>query len=77
MRKRLKNNFRAAFCQFYIDDKLIEEGLEYTGFKIKKGLVDFSLKKLVERKKERPFEGKLHWAGDLEEMRDNRFEDIS
>ena len=34
-----------------IDDKLIEEGLEYTGFKTKKGLVDFALKKLVERKK--------------------------
>lgn len=63
-----------------IDDKLIEEGLEYTGFKTKKELVNFALKKLVERKKKKSIielEGKLHWAGDLEEMRNNRFEDIS
>lgn len=63
-----------------IDDKLIEEGLEYTGFKTKKELVNFALKKLVERKKRKSIielEGKLHWAGDLEEMRGNRFEDIS
>lgn len=63
-----------------IDDKLIEEGLEYTGFKTKKELVNFALKKLVERKKRKSIielEGKLHWVGDLEEMRGNRFEDIS
>ncbi|MCJ7715265.1 MAG: type II toxin-antitoxin system VapB family antitoxin [Anaerolineales bacterium] len=63
-----------------IDDKLIEEGLEYTGFKTKKELVNFALKKLVERKKKKSIielEGKRHWAGDLEEMRNNRFEGIS
>ena len=63
-----------------IDDKLIEEGLEYTGFKTKKELVNYALKKLVDRKKRKTIlelEGKLHWEGNLEEMRGNRFEDIS
>ena len=63
-----------------IDDKLIEEGMEHTGFKTKKELVNFALKELVERKKRKSItelEGKLHWKGDLEEMRSNRFEDIS
>ncbi|MCK4603591.1 MAG: type II toxin-antitoxin system VapB family antitoxin [Deltaproteobacteria bacterium] len=63
-----------------IDDKLIEEGLEYTGFKTKKELVNYALKKLVDRKKRKAIlelEGKLHWEGNLEEMRGNRFEDIS
>jgi Arc/MetJ family transcription regulator len=63
-----------------IDDKLIEEGLEHTGFKTKKELVNYALKKLVDRKKRKAIlelEGKLHWEGNLEEMRGNRFEDIS
>jgi len=45
-----------------IDDKLIEEGLEYTGFKTKKELVNYALKKLVDRKKRKTIlelEGKL------------------
>jgi len=63
-----------------IDDKLIEEGLEYTSFKTKKELVNYALKELVDRIKRKAIlelEGKLHWEGDLEEMRGNRFEDIS
>ena len=63
-----------------IDDKLIEEGLEYTGLKTKKELVNYALKGLVDRKKRKTIlqlEGKFHWEGDLEEMRGNRFEDIS
>ena len=63
-----------------IDDKLIQEGLAYTGLKTKKELVNYALKELVYRKKRRSIlelEGKLHWEGDLEEMRGNRFENIS
>ncbi|MFO7970665.1 MAG: type II toxin-antitoxin system VapB family antitoxin [Desulfobacterales bacterium] len=63
-----------------IDDKLIEEGLAYTGLKTKKELVNYALKELVCRKKRKAIlelEGKLHWEGDLEEMRGNRFENIS
>ena len=62
-----------------IEDKLIEEGLAYTGLKTKRELVNFALKDLVDRKKRKAIlvlEGKLHWEGNLKEMRENRFEDI-
>jgi len=62
-----------------IEDKLIEEGLAYTGLKTKRELVNFALKDLVDRKKRKAvlaLEGRLHWEGNLKEMRENRFEDI-
>lgn len=62
-----------------IEDNLIEEGLTYTGLKTKRELVNYALKELVNRKKRKAIlelEGKLHWEGDLKEMRENRFEDI-
>ena len=62
-----------------IEDNLVEEGLAYTGLKTKRELVNYALKELVDRKKRKAnlaLEGKLHWKGNLEEMRENRFEDI-
>ena len=62
-----------------IEDNLIEEGLTYTGLKTKRELVNYALKELVNRKKRKAIlalEGKLHWEGNLKEMRGNRFEDI-
>jgi len=62
-----------------IDDNLIEEGLTYTGLKTKRELVNYALKELVNRKKRKAIlalEGKLHWEGNLKEMRENRFEGI-
>ena len=62
-----------------IEDKLIEEGMAYTGLKTKRELVNYALKELVDRKKRKTIlslEGKLHWEGNLSEMRENRFEDI-
>ena len=62
-----------------IEDKLIEEGLAYTGLKTKRELVNLALKDLVDRKRRKAIlalEGKLHWEGNLKEMRENRFEDI-
>lgn len=62
-----------------LDDKLVEEGLRFTGFKTKKELVNYALQELISRKKRKTIlklEGKLHWEGDLNEMRGNRFEDI-
>ncbi len=62
-----------------IEDNLVEEGLAYTGLKTKRELVNYALKELVDRKKRKTIlalEGKLHWKGNLEEMRENRFEDI-
>ena len=62
-----------------IEDNLIEEGLTYTGLKTERELVNYALKELVNRKKRKAIlalEGKLHWEGNLKEMRENRFEDI-
>jgi Arc/MetJ family transcription regulator len=62
-----------------IDDNLIEEGMAYTGLRTKRELVNYALKELVERKKRKAIlglEGKLHWEGNLNDMREDRFEDI-
>ncbi len=62
-----------------IEDSLIEEGLLFTGLKTKRELVNYALKELVARKKRKAMldlEGQLHWQGDLNQMRENRFEDI-
>ena len=62
----------------FIDDNLIEKGMKYTGIKTKKGLVDFALRELIDRKERKKIldlKGKLHWEGNLNEMRENRFHD--
>jgi Arc/MetJ family transcription regulator len=61
-----------------IDDKLIERGMKYTGIRTKTKLVDFALRELIRRKKRKEIlklKGKLHWEGNLEEMRSVRFDD--
>jgi len=62
----------------FIDGKLIEKGMKYTGIKTKKGLVDFALRELIDRKERKKIldlKGRLHWEGNLNEMRDSRFHD--
>ena len=62
-----------------IEDHLIEEGLELTGLKTKRELVNHALRELLARKKRKAIlalEGKLHWEGNLAEMREDRFENI-
>ncbi len=55
-----------------IDDKLMADALKATGLNTKKEAVEQGLKLLVARKKQqaiRALRGKLHWEGDLNEMR--------
>lgn len=55
-----------------VDDDLMEEALKLTKIKTKKGVVDTALKLLVQVKKQdeiRKLRGKLHWEGNLAEMR--------
>ncbi len=55
-----------------IDDKLMADALKATGLNTKKETVEEGLKLLVARKKQqaiRALRGKLHWEGDLNEMR--------
>jgi Arc/MetJ family transcription regulator len=61
-----------------LDDKLVEKGMNYTGIRTKKDLVDFALRELIrrkERKKILSLKGKLPWEGNLDEMRRSRFDD--
>jgi len=55
-----------------IDDNLMEEALKLSNIKTKKDVVDTALKLLVQVKRQekiRKLKGKLHWEGNLAEMR--------
>ncbi len=55
-----------------IDDDLMDEALKVSRLKTKKDAVEEGLKLLVQRKKQeniKDLRGKLHWSGDLEDMR--------
>ncbi|MGM0589587.1 MAG: type II toxin-antitoxin system VapB family antitoxin [Bacteroidota bacterium] len=55
-----------------IDDDLMDEALKVSRLKTKKAAVEEGLKLLVQRKKQeniKDLRGKLHWKGDLEDMR--------
>jgi Arc/MetJ family transcription regulator len=57
-----------------IDDDLMDEALKTSQLKTKKDAVEEGLKLLVQRKKQeniKNLRGKLHWKGNLEDMRTN------
>lgn len=58
-----------------IDDKLMNEALKATGLKTKKEAVELGLKTMIRLKKQasiKEFRGKLHWEGDLADLRGSR-----
>ena len=57
-----------------IDDDLMAEAQRLTGIKTKKDTVEEALKLLVRMQRQsalRKFRGKLHWEGDLDDIRSN------
>lgn len=55
-----------------IDDNLMQQTLQATGIKTKKEAVEQGLKLLLQKAQQqqiRKLRGKLHWEGDLAEMR--------
>lgn len=55
-----------------IDDDLMDKALKVSQLKTKKDAVEEGLKLLVQRKKQesiKDLRGKLHWKGDLNDMR--------
>jgi len=55
-----------------IDDELMERALEMSGLKTKREAVEEGLKLLIKRSAQRKIlelRGKIHWEGDLDEMR--------
>ncbi len=58
-----------------IDDQLMQEALELSGFRTKKAAIEAGLRLLVEfnrQAKVKDFRGKLKWSGDLDEMRTDK-----
>jgi len=58
-----------------IDDDLMDEALKVSHLKTKKDAVEEGLKLLVQRKKQeniKSLRGRLHWKGDLEDMRTDK-----
>ncbi|KAB0680678.1 type II toxin-antitoxin system VapB family antitoxin [Aureimonas leprariae] len=58
-----------------IDDDLMKAAMEITGLKTKKDTVEEALRILVQRRRAHEelmkLRGKLHWEGDLSDMRRN------
>ena len=55
-----------------LDDDLVAEAMRRTGIKTKRGVVEEALRTLIRLKRQdeiRSLRGKLHWEGDLDEMR--------
>lgn len=66
---------RAMRTNIDIDDELMAAALAATGVKTKREAVELGLKTVIrlnQQEKIRQFRGKLHWEGDLDEMRTDR-----
>jgi len=59
-----------------LDEKLVNRGLKLSGLRTKKDLVNMALREFLRRKDQKKIlelRGKIHWEGDLDLMRRNRF----
>ena len=55
-----------------LDDKLLKKAMKLSGIKVKVTLVNMGLRSLVRHLEQLKFlklKGKIHWEGDLDEMR--------
>lgn len=60
-----------------LDDKLVERAQQLTGIRTKREVIHVALKNLVhlqEQAETRQLRGKLHWEGDLAELRQGRID---
>ena len=58
-----------------LDDALVEKARKLTGIKTKKELIHEALRTLIRLRQQgeaHSLRGKLHWEGDLDEMRQSR-----
>jgi Arc/MetJ family transcription regulator len=58
-----------------IDDALMRDALRVTGLKTKREAVEMGLRTLLRLRQQedvRKFRGKLHWEGNLHEMRNDK-----
>jgi Arc/MetJ family transcription regulator len=60
-----------------LDDGLVRKGLEITGLRTKRELVDLALKELIRKEDQKSIlslEGAIRWEGCLDDVRKGRFE---
>ena len=60
-----------------IDDGLIDQVLKETGLPTKRAAVEAGLKLILQMQRQKrilDLAGKVHWDGDLDEMRQSRFQ---
>lgn len=58
-----------------IYEKLLKDGLEATGLKTRRELVDYALRELLRRESQKKIlelKGRINWEGDLSSMRQGR-----
>jgi len=58
-----------------LEEDLIEAGLELTGLRSRRALIDYALRQLLRRESQKKIlelKGKVHWEGDLSSMRQKR-----
>lgn len=58
-----------------LDEDLVEKAKKATGIRTMRQLVDHALRELLRHRKQRELlklRGKIHWEGDLDEMRRDR-----
>lgn len=58
-----------------IDDELMDEALRRSGAPTKRAAVEEGLRLLIQTRRQsgiRRLRGKVHWVGDLDELRDDR-----
>ncbi len=58
-----------------LDEDLVEAGMEITGLKSRRALIDYALRELLRRDSQRKIlelKGKVRWEGDLSTMRQER-----
>ena len=58
-----------------IDDELMAEAMELTGLKTKRAVVEMALQTLIQLNRQGEIEdlfGRLHWEGDLNQIREDR-----
>lgn len=69
---------RCTRTNIVLNDALIEQARELTGLQAKREIVEEALRTLVQIRRQegvRRLRGKLHWEGDLDELRRGRFQD--
>lgn len=74
----METNQYSVRTHIVLDTHLISTGLELTGMKTRRELVDHALRELVRHERQKKLlrlKGKVQWQGDLDELRQAHADD--